>query len=1150
MGKVKAGLIGLGTFITGTFGTWHVGSFLGLKGRDLLVLRGGLALLVLILSAFLVWWLLRGRAKAPAPVADEGSEIDAAFQAARSRLAASPSARGARPSSLPTVLLVGAVGSAKTTAVVRSGLETELLAGEVFRGDTVISTRAVNLWYGGRTIFAEVGGRISADPSRWSRLLRHLQPPRLRTAVMGGTQPPRTVVLCVSCEDLVRSDASEAVPALARTFRSRLSELALALGVPVPIYVVFTKADKIPHFADYVRTLTREEIREIFGTTLPLEQGGAPATGDQGFKRIDRAFQRMFHSLASKRLKFLPREGAAEHVGGAYEFPREFRKVIPIATQLLAELARPSQLGISPVLRGFYFVGVRPFVVTDAVFNPVTSAAPVAEALARGATSVFNPAHQPQRAALAKAAAVPASRKVPQWLFLERFFPDVVLNDQVARALTRGGRQVSLLRRLLLGGAIAAGLGLTAGLLVSYSANRELLARTAVALDRAGGRTLQPDGLPSLDALRDLDQLRAELATLAKYEREGPPLRLRWGLYAGDEIYPDVRRGYFRAFDRLLFAAARDSVVLRLRDLPETPTQASDYGDAYTALKSYLITVSNPEKSTSEFLAPALARYWQGGTDLDVPRASLARGQFAFYADELRLDNPFRSELEGRTVGHAREYLRRFTGSEPIYRSMLSTVGSAIPPVNFARAVPGAAGLVRDTYIVPGAFTKPGWNAMQAAFADIDRYFKGDAWVIGEQAPVTADRAKLRDELRARYAGEYLSHWRAFLAAATVERFAGVSDGARKLATLSSNQSPLLALLALVSRHTAVDSVKVRPAFQPVHVVAPPGDTTKYIGEANEGYVNALIALQASLDQVSKATPDEAAAAATQALGDASQAKLATKQITNKFELDEAGRSHLLVQRLLEAPILYVEGSLQGVGPAALNTKGRAFCAPFQQVLRKFPFNPYGTAEAAVDEVGSLLAPGSGSLWTFVEGDLAAYVQRQGARFVEKPGSPVRISPAFLAFLGRAAEFSGSLYRAPGAPAAFTMTVRPTLSDAVPALTLTVDGRPARFTRTSAAAKGIAWSADNAQEATLLAQIDGRERQVLSYQGTWALFKLFQQADWIPREGGAYSVAWKLPGESGGLPLLARFDVHLSTGKPILGRDFFAGVACSGRITR
>ena len=707
---------------------------------------------------------------------------------------------------------------------------------------------------------------------------------------------------------------------------------------------------------------------------------------------------------------------------------------------------------------------------------------------------------------------------MPQWLFLERLLPDVILNDPVARALTHGGRRVNVLRRLLLAGAVAAGLGLVVALLMSYSGNRELLRRVAAASDRAGGRSLQPDGLPSLDALQDLDALRAELATLARYEREGPPLRLAWGLYAGDDIYPDVRRAYFGAFDRLLFAGARDSLILRLRALPESPTQASDYGDAYTALRSYLITVSHPEKSTSEFLAPALTRYWQGSTAVDAPRAELARGQFAFYADELRLDNPFRSELEGRTVGHAREYLRRFTGSEPIYRSMLSTVGSAIPPVSFARSVPGSAGLVRDGYVVPGAFTKPGWNAMQAAFADIDRYFKGDAWVVGEQAPVTADRAKLRDELRARYTNEYLSHWRAFLAAASVERFAGVADGARKLAALSSNQSPLLALLALVSRHTAVDSVKVRPAFQPVHVVAPPGDTTKYIGESNEGYVNALIALQASLEQVGKATPDEAAGAATQALGDASQAKLATKQIANRFELDEAGRSHLLVQRLLEAPILYVEGSLQGVGPAALNTKGRAFCAPFQQVLRKFPFNPYGTDEAAVDEVGALLAPGSGSLWTFVEGDLASYVQRQGAQFAEKPGSPVRIAPGFLAFLGRAAEFSGSLYRGPDASAGLTMTVRPILSDAVPSVTLTVDGRPARFTRTSAAAKGIAWSAERAQEATLLAQVDGRERQVLSYQGTWALFKLFQQADWIPRDGGAYSVAWKLPGESGGLP--------------------------------
>lgn len=1145
--KLKLGLGATGALTAGALGSWRAGSLLQLQGRDLWILRGGLFLLAAILVAGMVYVLWHRRASASSGPADAGQEIDLTVAAARARLAASRLGRSARLSDLPVVLLLGPGGSAKTTTVVRSGLDPELLAGEVFRGDSVTPTRGINVWYSEKTIFAEAGSKVTADSARWARLVSHLQPRRLRSALSGRTQPPRVAVVCFSCEELMRPDSAESVPSAARTLRARLAELALSLGVRLPVYVVFTKADKIPHFPEYVRNFSRDETREVFGTTLPLDAGGTDP--EKTYRRIDRAFQRMFHSLASKRLKFLPRESLPEHSGSAYEFPREFRKAIPVATQFLVELCRPSQLEISLVLRGFYLVGVRPVVVGEVPFEPVTRAAATEESLPIGATSVFGPGRSPAVAMARLSEPAATSRKVPQWLFLERLFPEVVLGDQVALALTAGGRRVDLLRRMLLTAAAAAAAVAALGFSASYAGNRKLQLGVAEALRGVRVQSLGGEALASPEALRRLDRLRGELTTLARYEREGAPWNLRWGLYAGSALYPGARRQYFTTFERLLLAGARDSLAVALRTLPASPTPSSDYGQAYTALKAYLIATSNPDKSTAEFLAPVLTESWHGATPMDAGRAELARRQFEFYAEEIPRANPYAYDPEARTIAHAREYLRQFTGSEPIYRSMLAAVASTTTPVEFARSVPGSAGLIHDSYVVPGPFTRAGWKTMQAAFADVDRFFKGDAWVIGDQAPLTADRAKVRTQLQARYTAEYVDHWRRFLAAAAVERFGGVSEGARRLAPLSSNQSPLLGLFALVSRHTSVDSVAVAPAFQPVQVVAPPGDSTRYVGPSNEAYVNAMVALQASLEQIAKGTPDEANAAVGQALGDASQAKLATKQLANQFRLDEAGKVHLLVQRLMEAPILYVEAALQTVGPAALNGKGKAFCAPFRQLLTKFPFNSYGREQAGVDEVGSLLQPSSGMLWTFVQEDLGNYVTRQGIRFNEKPGSPVRISPSFLAFLSRAAEFSNSLYRGEGTPAALRFTLRPILSDAVPAMTVTVDGRPVRFTRTSAAAKLISWSAEDAQEAGLSAQVGGRELEVFRFPGTWGLFKLFHQAEWFSREG-EHAVEWRIPAQAGSPSQRVTFDVQLAGDKPILKRDFFSGVSCSGRITR
>jgi len=271
--------------------------------------------------------------------------------------------------------------------------------------------------------------------------------------------------------------------------------------------------------------------------------------------------------------------------------------------------------------------------------------------------------------------------------------------------------------------------------------------------------------------------------------------------------------------------------------------------------------------------------------------------------------------------------------------------------------------------------------------------------VMGNQTSEPEGRAKALAQLRAIYLRDYIGQWRTFLGAATVQPFTSVQEGARNLAVLSGNQSPLLALFSLVSRHTAVDTVDIGAAFQPVQVVTPAKDTAKFIGPSNEPYINALGALQASLERISKGTPEEADAVLAQATTDAAQARTATKQIANKFRIDGVAKVDVTVQKLMEAPIKYAEAALQTVGPAQLSAKGKAFCAPFQQLLTKYPFNPAGSVPAGLDEVSGLLQPGTGFLWTSVQGQLANVVVRQGSQFAEKPGSTVRVSPAFLAFL-------------------------------------------------------------------------------------------------------------------------------------------------------
>jgi type VI secretion system protein ImpL len=232
----------------------------------------GLVLIALIVLAVL-WYFLKGNKANVAPAADANDpggagneEIDSLVREAERRLGASK--QGDRLGNLPIFFLAGDTGSTKTSIMVNAGLEPELLAGLVYRDNTLVPTRTANLWFSRRTIFVEAGGRLLSEPARWTRLIRKLQP---RSSVASqSAQAPRAVLVCYDVETFTRPGAQESATAAARNLRARLGEMSQAFGINLPVYVLFTKMDRLPFFTEYVRNLTKEEAGQVLGATIPM----------------------------------------------------------------------------------------------------------------------------------------------------------------------------------------------------------------------------------------------------------------------------------------------------------------------------------------------------------------------------------------------------------------------------------------------------------------------------------------------------------------------------------------------------------------------------------------------------------------------------------------------------------------------------------------------------------------------------------------------------------------------------------------------------------------------------------------------------------------------------------------------------------------
>lgn len=1083
---------------------WLLGWILGVQGGGAWIFRGSLIFLGLV-AAVLVFFFIRRRGGGEAEAEGGGREDDelaSVVSMARSRLAASAATTTSKLGKLPVMLVLGPSGSTKTSVVVHSGMDPELLAGEVHRGEAVIPTEAANIWFAQSTIVLEAGGKLMNEPPRWQRLIRYIQPSRLGAALGRGAQAPRIAVVCFACDELLKPGASEGVVTAARKLRARLAEVAQQLGIRLPVYVLFTKADRLPYFEDYVRNFSGSEAQEVLGATLPaMVPGGSGTFAEREAQRLQDALKGIFHSLALRRLEVLQRESREDVKAGAYEFPRELRKVSELATQFMLDLCKPSQLSVSPFLRGFYFAGVRPIVITDSAATPTAPSGPAAAA-AMGATSVFNPRMLQEMQQTPQPGL--GSRKVPEWVFLKRLFRDVILADRAAMGVTAGGTRLNLLRRGLITAAAAAGLVLAVGFTVSYAKNRSLESQAV-----AAARGVQDLGSVGNDAvtqagLRQLDALRAVTARVTTYERNGRPLSMAWGLYTGSRLQPDLYHLYFDRFRKVLWGRTQEQILTFLRGLPEQPNEASEYRTVRDALAAYLVTTSEPQRATPEFLTPVALQYLARAARPDSASLLLAGQQFDFYASVLPWRNPYDTPANDSIVHHTQAFLNQFGSEQTFYQALVAEANNAIPGVQYV----GPAMLVTDPVAVPGAFTRPGWDYVQAHLDSVDQVLARDSWVLGQQASLPADRARLREDLRQLYEQEYVRRWQDYLSKAAVQRFRDVPDAASKLSLLGRPDSPLLAMLALASRQTNLDSTTVvGKAFQPVHVVVAPNADDRNVAGSAQNYIIALSTLQAQLGLLGSASGSARDQALVQTSGAATGVKQAVGQLAAGFSLSgEAATTAVTVQRLLQQPADFTEGVIRGLPTADLNQGGQSFCSQYGVLAGKYPFDPQGSGEASMDDVGGIFRPNDGVLWSFYQSVLQNLLTRQGS---PKPGATPRPSRSFATFFGRAAAFSGALYDQSGAGPSVVFELQPEIPAGATEIVVDVDGQQGTFTPTIRPSKTFSWDGGRANQVRVVARMNGASVTLDEEKGPWAVFRLFQKGSWTGN--GPYQVTWRFP---------------------------------------
>lgn len=1104
---------------------YFLANLLKLSGSDRTIFITALGLVGALTACLVLWWYRKKKSSAPLPTGDDRMSL--LLREAAQRLATSPTAPAKKMEALPALLVIGEPGSAKTTSIARAGVNEALLAGNVWNGQLVAATDPANLWLAGNWIVAEIGGNAIEDAKSVRRLIDALRAGKATQLLGSSAQAPRSVLVAVDVSTFYQKDAA-GIQAMARKLRGVLTAAATSWGSRLPVYVLFTKIDAIAFFHDFVRQLDQAEAARFLGVRMPFTTSGGAVWDQQETERLQSAFDTLFLRLDGWRRELLIREPDVQGTPNVYEFPREFRKLREPVVRFLLDLTRPNPLEATPMLRGFYFSGVRPVVIETRHEAPAQAApAPVQPGLDDfAATVVFSSKKQQQ---FTPPPPTVGTKRVPQWTFLPEFITGQVFHDQIAMQTSGQFAGASKARKILLGTICVLAGAYFLGASVSFFRNFSFENRAVDAgrtLARTTGSTLTPT------AASALDQLRAAVVDVGNWETSGAPFWQRWGVYPGRPLYENTRAAYCKSLDRFVLAGVREGMRKQLAALPSVPGANDQYDPSYRALKAYLMMTSEGKNAQADFLFSELqSASAAGGGGMDF------REHFRVYARE-RVSGFCPAMPDTDAVETARNHLIQFPVVERVYRNILTELDAKFPkarytdPQNAVVFLNATTKQTSNTGEVSGAFTKPAFAAGLEAIRQADQYVGREPWVLGPRGS-QAGGGNLSADLRSRYLKDYMDAWNAYLASATVARYRNLNDAAAKLQYLSGNETPMLGVFCLAAEHTAVDAAELKTAFQPVQGFTTP-DTckTSLQGDKNKGYLSSLGSLFIGVDSVARNNAQD--------LPQAAEAKGAALAVARDLAMNATAQDFLM------QPIVYAEDLVRGKLPSDINSGGAAFCAQLQPLFRKVPFAAKG-APAAVEEVNGVFQPGNGLLTQFFNSTLQQYLTQLGDRFMPVSGAKITVSEAFLNFYNRAHGISRTLYKAnPAGPPAFNYVVRVEPSPNMTNFELRIDGQSLRGTKSGGQQLEFKYPGDGSGVRFTTDNIN------LPFAGQWAAFEFFRSAN---RQPSPTIFEWDLKTTFGGATTTSgptavlRLSVDMRGGANIFGRPGME-MTCVSSIAR
>ena len=1014
----------------------------------------------------------------------------------------------------PWYAIIGPPGAGKTTALLNAGLKFPLAAE---MGQSAVAgvggTRMCDWWFTEDAVLIDTAGRYTTqdsdarvDKAGWDAFLNLLKRTRAR-------QPLNGVIVAIALSEIASAPQAERL-AHARAIRRRVKELSDQLGVRVPVYALFTKADLITGFTEFYDDLDREKRGQVWGMTFPLSKTGEGTAG-----LFTAEFSLLVERLNQRLLDRLQTERSPDRRTMIAGFPAQVASLQTPLAEFIGEAFAGSRLDPAPFLRGIYLSsGTQEGTPIDRLTGAMARSFGIDQ----------------QRAASLRP-------EQGRSYFLARLLKDVIFGEATLVAHDPASVRRNRLAYAAIAGiaALVALLG-TSALLQTRSANSSAMAQSdaALAAYTKAAQALPLDPVAEADLAR-IDPVLNQARTLPFGYASGPAPR-QWfpGLDQTGKLGEGAKLVYVHALHNILLPR----MVYRLEH--QMQQHFDNPAFLYEATRIYLMLGSAgplDRDSVKVWMHLDWQDAWPGPANAPL-RQSLERHLAAL------LDTPLpKVLLNGALVEDARRTFSRVSLSDRVYASIRrSSAAAALPPWRPSDAL-GSTGVgvfsrrsgVPMTDGVPGFFTVDGfYKVLLPQLPAATRQVASDSWVLGKAAeidPSSPQVVNLQKDVISLYSADYIKAWGGLLDDIDVQPLTNIQQAVQSLYVLSSPQSPMRDLLAGVARQVtltqppaqtageaaAAGAAKIGGEVGAAAVAArsslaarlggvlgqaagpapePPGKAVEahfapliaFVGKGPgapiDNVLKLLNELQQQLAQLANAAPGGPAAPA----GGGDPAQLIQA---------EANRDPQPMRRWLMA--MAVGGNTQRSG-GAKKAAGDAFNAPGgpaslckQAVAGRYPFVPGSPNAIPLDDFARLFAP-TGMLNTFFNTQLRPFVDTSGRiwRAQAVAGVAPPVSPGDLAQFQRAASI-GDLFFAGGAaqPTVRFDIIPQTLDSGAKQVSIELDGLVISYAHGPQRATSVTWPGPNRMNSARLVfdPPPSSGPTVLSATGPWALFRLFDQ---------------------------------------------------------